>query len=301
MRGLDRALIRTLTTLVALIALPATAVEAQIGSPVPPGAPEAPAAPDAQECVCVRGMPAMGQMRSVAPARVAFSMGRRARLGVMLGEPATVAGRQGIRLEEVPEGTPAQRAGLREGDVIVGLNGDDLGDRPRLRLNELMSDVEPGDTVAVTFFRSGREQTAQVATEESSRFRAFAPGHGWREGGPGPDVEIFRTMRAPEGGRTHVLHRGLLQLSRQGGLELAAVNPELGQYFGTERGVLVTSAGADSPLGLRSGDVILDIGGREVQDPAHVRAILASYRGGEDIALRIVREKRIREITGRHD
>lgn len=84
-----------------------------------------------------------------------------------------------------------------------------------------------------------------------------------------------------------------------GGLELAAVNPGLGEYFGTDRGVLVTAVPEESGLDLRPGDVILAVGGRDVQDPAHVRSILASYRSEEPVALRIVRERRTIEVTGR--
>lgn len=307
MRGLDRGPRRALATVVALMILSVAPAAGQIGTPLPPGAPEAPEAPeqrDARDCVCIEDLAGM------VPARIAFSMDRRARLGVMLGEPAEVAGRPGVRLEDVPEGTPARRAGLREGDVIVALEGTALGDGGGSRLVELMAEVEPGDTVAVTFFRGDREQTARVVTEAHAGLRALAPGGEWVESLPHRELEALRALRAPlaeaaraarEAARVEGLRPAMLRFGRLADLELAAVNPELGQYFGTDRGVLVARVPDDSRLGLRAGDVILAIGGRDVQDPSHVRAILASYREGEEIVFRVVREQRTREVTGRHE
>lgn len=274
MRGPTPALIGAFAILV-VMAAPTDPVAAQVGVPVPPESPEATAAPDARRCICVDEL-------ARGPHRIAFSMGRRARLGVMLGEPTEVAGRHGVRLREVPEGSPARRAGLQQGDVIVGVNGAALDEPAPADLAERLRAIDPGDTVTVSFFRSGQEQTARVVTEANERFRAFAPAAG---------RDAFTLPRG--------VARGLGALRSAAGLELAAVNPELGEYFGTERGVLVTAVDADSPLGLRPGDVILAIGGREVQDPAHVRSMLASYRQNETITLRIVRENRTREITGR--
>jgi S1-C subfamily serine protease len=81
-------------------------------------------------------------------------------------------------------------------------------------------------------------------------------------------------------------------------VELVELNPELGEYFGTDRGVLVADASEESTLGLRPGDVLLAIDGREVQDPAHARRILGSYRDGEELRLRIRRRGEDMEVLG---
>lgn len=83
------------------------------------------------------------------------------------------------------------------------------------------------------------------------------------------------------------------------GLELVRVGPELGSYFGTERGVLVVAVREESALGLQAGDVILEIGDRTVEAPARVRSLLATYRDDEPVTFRIRRDGREMDISGR--
>lgn len=83
------------------------------------------------------------------------------------------------------------------------------------------------------------------------------------------------------------------------GVELLELNPELGEYFGTERGVLVSEVAEESPLGLRPGDVLLAIDGREVTDIEDVRRILRSYEDDEEFRLRVRRHGNEMEVLGR--
>lgn len=265
--------------------LAGTPATAQIGMPV-----EQDDTPTDRDCVCVDDL----RDRVLRQVRVAT---RHARIGVALGDREEVAGRQGVRAARVPEGSPAHRAGLRQGDVIVAIDGRDLGSEPAAALLDRLGEVTPGDTVDIGFVRGGEERTARVVTEEGDILRALGDevrlqipamrraraaaleaADGARIRAPGMDIRVHRTGRH--------------------GLELTAINPELGEYFGTDRGVLVTAVNDDSPLNLRPGDVVLAVGDREVRDPAHLRSILASYRDDETITLRIVREQRTQQITG---
>ena len=83
------------------------------------------------------------------------------------------------------------------------------------------------------------------------------------------------------------------------GLELTAVNPALGAYFGTEQGVLVTDVDRSSGLGLQTGDVVVRIGDRAVTSPDRFRRILASYGDEEDINFHIMRDGSETVVTGR--
>jgi hypothetical protein len=86
-----------------------------------------------------------------------------------------------------------------------------------------------------------------------------------------------------------------------GGLSLISLNPGLGEYFGTDEGVLVTDAEQESSLGLRAGDVILAIGGRQVRSPSQARKILRSYEEGEEVEFRVVRQQTEQTIRGTFD
>jgi hypothetical protein len=95
--------------------------------------------------------------------------------------------------------------------------------------------------------------------------------------------------------------RGFIAISGRcvDGVEMEVLNPELGEYFGTESGLLVTEVHEDAALGLRPGDVLLAIDGREVEDFSHLRRVLLSYDTDEDLTLRILRRGEEMEVTGR--
>ncbi len=64
----------------------------------------------------------------------------------------------GVRLSEVTTGTPAAQAGLRQGDVIVGINDTGIAD---LRdYSRLLKSLSPGDRIMIHFQRDGRQRTA---------------------------------------------------------------------------------------------------------------------------------------------
>ena len=80
-------------------------------------------------------------------------------------------------------------------------------------------------------------------------------------------------------------------------MELATLSPRLGNYFGTDKGVLVVRAPAEGALKLQDGDVILSIDGREPTSGQHATRILTSYQPGEKIELRIIRERKHLDIA----
>jgi multidrug efflux pump subunit AcrA (membrane-fusion protein) len=86
--------------------------------------------------------------------------------------------------------------------------------------------------------------------------------------------------------------------SPPGTMELAALTPQLGRYFGADRGVLVVRAPAHGVLKLRDGDVILTIGGRVPATSSQAMRILTSYDAGEKIRLVVLREHRRIDISG---
>ena len=75
-------------------------------------------------------------------------------------------------------------------------------------------------------------------------------------------------------------------------MQLVTLTPALGKYFGTDKGLLVVRGPESAALGLRDGDVILDIGGREPTTPEHAMRILGSFEAGEPLKITIMREQR---------
>lgn len=266
------------TTLVLAPALSAQDPPEPLGTP----------ADEHRDCVCAWEVEPPRALRSFMGS---FRGMNRARIGVELGEPTEVAGRTGIRLEDVAEDGPAERAGIRPGDVLLGVNGTDLGDEPAGRLLELLADVEPGEAVTLAYSRDGSERTATVVTDRATG--AFAYRHGeapriMRLNRMAPGV---RSMSAPD-------IRMRFREHAAEGLDLVAMNEGLGAYFDVSEGVLVASVGDRSSLGLQAGDVIVAIDGREVRDPMHARSIIASYRADESVTFDVVRDGRRMTVTG---
>ena len=94
------------------------------------------------------------------------------------------------------------------------------------------------------------------------------------------------------------MHREFFSDSPLGRLELAPINPDLGQYFGATDGVLVISS-ADSSLGLKGGDVVLSVDGRKPEGPGHLLRILRSYEPGESFKLDILRNRKRETVSAR--
>lgn len=69
--------------------------------------------------------------------------------------------KSGVAISGVQPGSPAEKAGLKEFDVIVELNGEKVNDVAQLR-KYLYNDTQINETIKVTFYRDGKKQTAKV-------------------------------------------------------------------------------------------------------------------------------------------
>ena len=198
------------------------------------------------------------------------------------------AGREvGVDVAGVSPGGPAERAGLRAGDVITSVNGQALrrsGERSAARqLVEIMRGVTPGESVRIDYLRDGKKGNVTVETAPAEP----------------PIVRMLRD-RLPADALAGLPMPGLEALLGPErafrSLELVPLTPGLGRYFGTDKGLLVVRAGGAAGLPLEEGDVLQSIGGREPGSPGHAFRILRSYQPGEKVKLGVVRDRKRLEL-----
>ncbi len=238
------------------------------------------------------------------PEGVRIESFQRGRLGILVDLTADPARDSiGARVAGVTPGGPADKAGVQTGDIVVRLNGTALArrrtgeaggevpavSRPGTRLIELAARLDAGDTVHLDLRRGSRPMSVALVAQESGAdevVRRFD--FGMPRGG-----QAF-SFKMPNGTGDFVFSGGPLA-----SMELVKVNPGLADYFGTSDGLLVVNIGTDSTLGLRNGDVILSIGGRDPGSPAHAMRILGSYDANETVSFEVMRMKHRTTVSGK--
>jgi serine protease Do len=186
---------------------------------------------------------------------------RRSKLGVgiqpVTADMAASLGLQQARgaiVTQVEPGSPAERAGIRRGDVITAYNGTPVGDSNSLR-NQIAR-TTPGSEATVTLVRDNREQQLRVVVSELTAEKKDDEGAEAGTGGP----------NARSTGKLGITVEPLT----------AALASRLGLQSGA-KGVVVTSVDEDGPAadaGLRQGDVIEEINRQPVRTPQELTAAL---------------------------
>ena len=216
----------------------------------------------------------------------------RARLGLVLqSEKNPKTDTIGAYVEGLTPGGPAEEGGLQPGDVIVKFNGEPLAgakaetdedeSAPTARLMDLAHNLKDGDKVTLEYRRGDQTRTVTVTATRAMgpRIRMVTV----------PEPIEIPEIEIPDVGDIDVDVHTVGRPWRD--MELVALNPELGEYFGTTQGILVVSASKDSPLKLKAGDVILKIGDRTPATPTQAMRILRSYEPGETVALQVMRKR----------
>jgi Do/DeqQ family serine protease len=185
---------------------------------------------------------------------------------------------RGAIVTSVAPAGPAEKAGLKRGDVIVSVNNQSVVDPNSLR--NLVAGNAPGSTVKVSAVRDGREQNFQVALAELPERKAEQSDEDRDLGG------------APTTGKY--------------GLTLQSLTAESAQRFGLEandQGLLVTRVNPDgsaASAGIRPGDLIQEVNRKPVKTFAEFSAAI-QQSGARPALLLIKRREAIIYVTLRQD
>jgi serine protease Do len=181
----------------------------------------------------------------------------------------------GVLVPGVSGGSPAERAGLQVGDVIVEITGRKLADSRSLRL--LVAQTRPGTKVDLRVLRSG---SGQKPTLEALTAKL------------GELPSEIRVSPAESGGRSTTKPRSQSNFDALDGVEVADLDARARRHFDIPaniRGALVVSVDRDSnaaEAGLRAGEVILEIDRHPVAS-ADEAVKLSEKAKGDQILLRL--------------
>lgn len=204
---------------------------------------------------------------------------------------------RGVVIQEVRAGTPAERAGLRTGDVVVEFDGEAV--RSVRQFTRIVQESKAERPVTAVVMRNGSRQSLSVtpqAGQQSSLFSLVPPGAGADRrqplrNPPNFNFDLGNRFNEP-------LQLFSLTNPRRIGAELTPLSDQLADYFGVKNGALVSSVDANSAAataGLKSGDVIIAINGRAVDTPADVTAAIREANSGASLEIRVMRDKK--ELT----
>jgi len=200
----------------------------------------------------------------------------------------------------VMKDSPADKAGLRKDDVILRIDGENVSSVRKL--NRLVSEMAPDQSVRVSFSRGGAEQeiTATVGKRNNQSFAGtLFPGVPKIWKWEGKEAKPFN-FDFPFAERGNLFENDndmaiILGNSRRIGVSTMELTKQLADYFGITggQGVLVTSVTVDGPAskaGVRAGDVITAVEGEAVDSPGDIARAINKKKEG-DVTLTIVRNK----------
>jgi len=198
------------------------------------------------------------QIQPVTP-EIAESLGLKKAEGALVAEPQA--------------GSPAEKAGIKAGDVIVSVNGDPVRDARILARR--IGALAPGASVKLGMLRNNKDETVTLTLGELPSQREARAGSQ-----PGqratPDADFGRL-----------------------GLTLAPANSVAGAGAA---GVVVTAVNSRSPAaerGFQVGDIILDVGGKSVSAPDDIRKALDEARSEkkQTVLMRVKSGERTRFVA----
>lgn len=168
---------------------------------------------------------------------------------------------RGVLIADVVVDGPAHKAGLQSRDIVVEVDGKPVERASQLR--NLIASTPPGTHVSLLVFRDGTRRTFDV------------------------EVGRLESQATVARGREQAMDLGMT---------VQTLTPEIAQQLGEDenlQGVVVTNVepgGPASRVGIRRGDIILEVGAQEVRNAADFREAMAGQNLQQGVRIRVQRE-----------
>jgi len=241
----------------------------QVLPPPPPSAPLAPLAPQVREYSAPF---AGGTYLGVSLAEIDANRAKELKLREDYG----------VEITRVEEGSPAEKAGVKPGDVVQEYNGQRVEGMEQF--GRMVRETPAGRDVKLTISRDGAPPTL-TATLGSRKLRGLAGNfHIEMPEIRIPDIpQIYTTLR-----------------TARLGVEAESLGPQLSEYFGVKEGVLVRSVlenTAAQKAGIKAGDVITKVDGMPVTSPSELSGAVRAASAKKTYSLELVRERKPQTVS----
>lgn len=195
---------------------------------------------------------------------------------------------KGVLVSGVEEDSPADNAGIEDGDVIVRFNGKSVSSPDELR--GAVRAVSPGKETKVDVVHEGDSKTVTITVSERPERHAMRWSHGDDDDTPMAFARTFTMMGGPRlGVQAH-------ELEDEG----------LASYFGAKKGdgILVLSVDDESvagKAGVKPGDIISKVGNDKIEESEDVRHALKDYNKGDTFDITVIRHGKSQALKATMD
>ena len=197
----------------------------------------------------------------------------------------------GVEVTMVDQDAPAGKAGIKEQDVILTINGGKVESVEQLR--RMIREIPPGRVANIGISREGRPMSFQVKLASRDRFAAMAIP---------PKAFKFKMPPLPPTDFEPPVSVVVVHSSMRSGLMVENLTPQLGEFFGAKdgHGVLIRSVERGShaeKAGFRAGDVIVRVDKDPVHDTGDFSHALQSHRSSGQVTVGIIRDRKEMNVT----
>jgi predicted metalloprotease with PDZ domain len=199
-----------------------------------------------------------------------------------IGKEKNLKATSGALVTSVVEDSPAEKAAIKDEDVIIEFAGKEVSDADDLIT--VVGETKPGTKVNVVVMRGDERKTLQVEVGKAPKEQGLA-------------YSVVPPLTTPRGRFLWDVAEG-----RYFGLRLQDLNKQLGEYFETPdgRGVLVTEVPKESAgekAGFKAGDVIIKVGKESIRRAADIQYALEDVEEGSSAEVTVLRKGKQLTLT----